>query len=132
MTPATSPLDGRAPGLRMGLDMASVADMQASIDQFGERFVERLFSPAERDDAASVPALRAQRLAARFAAKEAAIKAFGLSESGVSWRELEVRCDARGLFRLHLRGRAAALAGVQEAALSLSHGRGHAIAIVLA
>jgi holo-[acyl-carrier protein] synthase len=132
MTSAACPLDGRAPGLRMGLDMASVAEMQASIDQFGERFVERLFSPAERDDAASVPALRAQRLAARFAAKEAAIKAFGLSESGVSWRELEVRCDARGLFRLHLQGRAAMLAGVQEAALSLSHGRGHAIAIVLA
>lgn len=132
MTSSTSALDCRAPGLRMGLDMASVAQMQASIDEFGERFVERLFSPAERDDAASVPALRAQRLAARFAAKEAAIKAFGLSESGVSWRELEVRCDDRGLFRLHLRGRAALLAGVQEAALSLSHGRGHAIAIVLA
>ena len=120
------------PGLRVGMDMVSVADVQASIDAFGRRFVERLFSPVEQADAVSVPALKAQRLAARFAAKEAAIKAFGLSEAGVSWRELEVCRDARGACRLRLHGKAAALAGVREAALSLSHQRGHAIAVVLA
>ena len=119
-------------GLRVGLDMMSVKDVQASLDEFGERFVDRLFSPAEQADALSVPALKAERLAARFAAKEAAIKAFDLSEAGVSWRELEVRCDDRGACRLHLHGKAALLAGVREAALSLSQGRGHAIAVVMA
>lgn len=127
LSPASGPC-----GLRIGLDMVRVEDVQASIDAFGERFAERLFSAAERAHAAAAPALMARRLAARFAAKEAAIKAFGLSEAGVSWRELEVRCDDRGACRLHLHGRAAALAGVQDAALSLSEERGHAIAVVLA
>jgi holo-[acyl-carrier protein] synthase len=121
-----------ARGLRLGMDMVSVADVRASVDEFGQRFVDKLFSPAEQADAVLVPARRAERLAARFAAKEAAIKAFGLSEAGVSWRELEVACDEHGGCCLRLHGRAAALAGVQEAALSLSHGRGHAIAVVLA
>lgn len=119
-------------GLRLGMDMVSVDDVQASIDEFGQRFVDRLFSAAEQADAAAVPARQAERLAARFAAKEAAIKAFDLSAAGVSWRELEVRCDDRGVCRLHLHGRAAALAGVQEAVLSISHRRGHAVAVVLA
>jgi holo-[acyl-carrier protein] synthase len=118
-------------GLRLGLDMVSVEDVQASIDEFGQRFVSRLFSAAEQADAVAVPARQAERLAARFAAKEAAIKAFDLSAAGVSWRELEVRCDGQGV-RLHLHGRAAVLAGVREAALSFSHRRGHAVAIVLA
>jgi len=120
-----------AAGLRVGLDMTSVKDIQASLDEFGERFVERLFSATEQADSAAVPALQAERLAARFAAKEAAIKAFGLSEAGVSWRELEVRCDEHGACRLHLHGQAAMLAGVREAALSLSSGRGHVIALVM-
>ena len=121
-----------AVGLRLGLDMVRVEDVQASIDEFGQRFVGRLFSAAEQADAVAVPARQAERLAARFAAKEAAIKAFDLSEAGISWRELEVRCDDRGVCRLHLHGRAAVLAGVREAALSFSHRRGHAVAIVLA
>jgi holo-[acyl-carrier protein] synthase len=135
-TPASDPCPTAPPrgplGLRVGLDMMRVADLQASLDEFGERFVDRLFSATERADAGSVPALRVQRLAARFAAKEAAIKAFDLSEAGVSWRELEVRCDDHGGCRLHLHGKAAALAGVREAALSISHGRGQVIAVVLA
>ncbi len=132
MTPAPDrrpPVQAR--GLRVGMDMVRVDDVQASLDEFGGRFVEKLFSPAEQADAQAVPAQMAQRLAARFAAKEAAIKAFGLSRAGVSWRELEVRCDARGACRLRLHGAAAALAGVHEAALSLSHERGYAIALVL-
>ena len=112
--------------------MVSVEDVQASIDEFGERFLGRLFSPAERVYAAAAPVLQAQRLAARFADKEAAIKAFDLSEAGVSWRELEVCCDEHGASRLRLHGRAALLTGAREAALSLSLRRGYAIAVVLA
>jgi holo-[acyl-carrier protein] synthase len=111
--------------------MVSVEDVQASIDAFGQRFVGRLFSAAEQADAVAVPSRLAERLAARFAAKEAAVKAFDLSEAGVSWRDLEVRCDSRGVCRLHLHGRAALVAGVEEAALSFSHRGGHAVAVVL-
>lgn len=123
---------GQANGLRIGMDMVKVGDVQGSVDGFGRRFVERLFSPAEQAHALSVPALTARRLAARFAAKEAAIKAFGLSLSGVSWRELEVVCDERGACLLRLHGRAAALAGVREAALSLSQAGDYAMAVVMA
>ncbi len=68
----------------------------------------------------------------RFAAKEAAIKAFGLPHAGVSWLEQEVVCDERGVSRLRLHGRVAARAGVREAALSLSQTGDHAVAVVLA
>ncbi len=122
----------QAQGLRVGMDMVKVADVQASVDEFDGRFVQRLFSPAEQAHARSVPALMTRRLAACFAAKEAAIKAFGLSQVGLSWRELEVVCDERGGSRLRLHGRAAALAGVREAGLSLSQAGDYAVAVVLA
>ena len=128
----TSTTTRQANGLRIGMDMVKVSDVQGSMDDFGGRFVERLFSPTEQAHALSVPALTARRLAVRFAAKEAAIKAFDLSQAGVSWRELEVVCDERGVSRLRLHGRAAALAGVREARLSLSQAGDHAVAVVLA
>jgi len=124
--------DAQPGGLRIGMDLVKVDDVQRTVDDFGGRFAERLFSAAERAHALSVPALAARRLAARFAAKEAAIKAFGLSHAGVSWRELEVVSDERGVDRLRLHGRAAALAGVHEAALSLSQAGDYAVAVVMA
>jgi holo-[acyl-carrier protein] synthase len=75
---------------------------------------------------------RAESLAARFAAKEATIKALGSREPAL--REIEVVRAPHSRPRLRLRGRAAAIAreqGVRELALSLTHGREHAIAVVV-
>jgi holo-[acyl-carrier protein] synthase len=98
-------------------------------------FEARLFTAHERECAARVEGHRAERLAARFAAKEAFIKAFDLAEAGIGWRDVEVRSTAGSRPRLQLHGlaaRVAAEAGVQELALSLSHDGAQACAMVVA
>jgi holo-[acyl-carrier protein] synthase len=120
--------------LRVGLDLVDVRRIQASLDRFGARFLQRLFSPAEIAYACA-SARPAEHLAARFAAKEAAIKAFDLAETGVDWRDIEVARDAGGVCTLELHGRAAATAGkmgVTHIAVSLSHDAGMAGAVVFA
>ncbi|HEY0817435.1 MAG TPA: holo-ACP synthase [Rhizobacter sp.] len=121
--------------LRVGLDVVDIRRVSDSIDRFGDRFVRRLFSEAEISYAKTGDGLTAERLAARFAAKEAAIKAFDLSEAGVNWRDIEVEKLDDGACRLALHGRAASQAqrlGVREIALSLSHDGDYAAAVVTA
>jgi len=121
--------------LGIGTDLVETKRVQDSIDRFGERFVERIFTAGEiaycnrkRNSAES--------FAARFAAKEAAAKALGTGISrGVSWKEFEVRREASGRPTLHLSGRAAELAeamGVRRVQLSLTHSRELALAVVVA
>jgi holo-[acyl-carrier protein] synthase len=124
--------------LRCGVDLVSVSRLLESLDGHGERFVARLFTAAERHDVdtlSDTTALRAQRLAARFAAKEACIKALGLVDVGLDWRDIEVRRHDDGRCTLALHGVAAARAaalGVTSLALSLSHEDDHAVALVQA
>lgn len=80
----------------------------SSLAEFGPRFARRLFAPAELRDCTRGGRLDATQLALRFAAKEAAIKAFDLSEAGIGWSQIEVTdCDGASA-RLRLHGRAAA------------------------
>lgn len=111
-------------GVRLGFDLASIAGIAESIRNFGRRFTDRLFTSAELDYAVSGHGQCAERLAARFAAKEAVIKALGLSETGVNWRDIEVVKRADGAPGIALHGRAAhaaAALGVRNIVLSLSH-----------
>lgn len=120
-------------GLRIGIDTVSLAEVSDALRDFGQRYVQRLFTPGERAHAESAPARTAERLAARFAAKEAAIKALNLSEAGIDWRDIEVLRDAGGRPSLALHGRAAlALTGrpPSEIAVSLSHDPVQACAVV--
>jgi holo-[acyl-carrier protein] synthase len=120
--------------LGLGTDLIETRRVQESIDRFGERFLERIFTEGE-----IAYCLRkknaAESFAARFAAKEAGAKALGTGISrGVSWRELEVKREASGRPTLHLAGRAAELAeamGVRRVQLSLTHSRDLAMAVVL-
>jgi holo-[acyl-carrier protein] synthase len=117
------------------MDLVQVSLIEASLAQFGERFIQRVFTTREHDDANASPALRSQRLAARFAAKEAALKALALADQGIGWRELEVLKHPDGRCELSLHGKAAAFAaqrGVAQTALSLSHEGDFAVAIVVA
>lgn len=121
--------------LRTGIDVVEIGRIGESLQRFGARFMHRLFRDDEIAYALSADGQAPQRLAARFAAKEAAIKAFGLSETGVSWRDIEVRRRPDGACSLALHGRAAARAeelGVSEIALSLSHDGDYAAAVVTA
>mgnify|MGYP003396895611 CR=1 FL=1 len=75
----------------VGVDLVRVSEIRASLDRLGERFLTRLFTTAEIAYVTSAPALASERLAARFAAKEAALKAFGIAVVGIDWRDIEVR-----------------------------------------
>lgn len=74
-----------------GVDIADVARIAASIERFGRRFTERVFTADEIRYCES-KTNKAERYAARFAAKEAAMKAIGTGwRHGVTWRDIEVR-----------------------------------------
>lgn len=137
LLPHLPALPAAAAGLRTGIDLVAVARIAESLDSLGDRFVRRLFTEREAADcrAATGHAARCQQLAARFAAKEAVIKAMGWAEAGVSWRDIEVVRGPDARPRLALHGRAAELAaaaGVQAWALSLSYRAGHACALAIA
>ncbi|MEY4883699.1 MAG: holo-[acyl-carrier-protein] synthase [Pseudomonadota bacterium] len=120
-------------GLRTGFDLVQISRIADSINQFGDRFKNRLFTETELDYANRGDGLGAERLAARFAAKEATIKALRLSNAGINWREIEVCKLPDGDCELALHGRVAELAsemGVAKISLSLSHDGDYAGAMV--
>jgi holo-[acyl-carrier protein] synthase len=119
-----------------GVDIAEVGRIRAAVDRFAGRFIERVFTPAEiayveRRGAAS----RFERYAARFAAKEAGMKAIGTGwRRGVRWRDFEVANLPSGRPTLRLHGVAADVAaqlGVRNIALSLTHTATQAMAFVI-
>jgi holo-[acyl-carrier protein] synthase len=107
-----------------GIDLAEIKRIQQSIDRYGARFLDRVYTEAEQ---AYCQRKRnaAESFAARFAAKEAGAKALGTGISfGVSWREIEVVRQPGGRPTLKFHGRAAQIAahlGVTRSALSLTH-----------
>jgi holo-[acyl-carrier protein] synthase len=124
--------DHRGPA-RLGFDLVQVSQVAASIERFGPAYETRLFTPLELEYAGCEESVRAERLAARFAAKEAVIKALRLGNEGVGWREIEVIKLADGDCDVLLHGRAAELArrmGVERVLLSLSHDGDYAGAFV--
>ena len=118
--------------LAVGIDLVMVSRIASSLEHFGQRFLRRIFTDGEIAYAMASPALTLERLAARFAAKEAAMKALGLAGRGVGWRQIEVTTSESGAPGLQLHGEALALAaGAVDLALSLSHEGDFATAIVV-
>jgi len=117
-----------------GIDIAEVPRIRQSIERFGDRFLQRIYTAAEMRYCDS-KANRVERYAARFAAKEAAMKALGTGWShGVRWRDCEVVRLPSGRPTIVFHGRAGEIAaklGVKNAALSLSHTAEQAIAQVI-
>lgn len=107
-----------------GVDLAEVPRIRASIERFGPKFVERIYTASE---IAYVDrkANRFERYAARFAAKEAGMKAIGTGwRHGVTWQDFEVANLPSGRPTLRLHGVAARVAeklGVRTVSLSLTH-----------
>lgn len=132
----THDLPSRLPGVvRLGMDLVHIARIDESLRDFGQRFLARQFTDDEIAYACAVPAQQAERLAARFAAKEACIKALGLHDAGVNWRDMEVVRAADGSCTLALRGAAQAAAqaqGITRVLVSLSHDGDYAAAVVAA
>ena len=110
--------------LGTGVDLAEVHRIRASIERFGDRFIQRIYTAAE---IAYVErkANRYERYAARFAAKEAGMKAIGTGwKRGVTWQDFEVTNLPSGKPTLRFHGVAAQIAGrlgVRNVSLSLTH-----------
>jgi holo-[acyl-carrier protein] synthase len=117
-----------------GIDLVEIERIQHSIDRYGSRFLDRVYTAAEQ-----AYCLRkrkaAESFAARFAAKEAGAKALGTGISfGVNWLEIEVVRAPGGRPTLQFHGRAAQIAvamGVARSALSITHTTAHAMASVV-
>ncbi len=120
-----------AAATRIGIDLVQVARIEQSLESFGERFVHKLFAAGEQRDCTVDGRLDARRLARCFAAKEATIKAFDLSDAGVGWSQIEM--TSAGRIRLHGRAeQAAARAGAYEIAVSTTLDDDLACAVVVA
>jgi holo-[acyl-carrier protein] synthase len=117
--------------VRVGCDVAAIDEVQDSLATFGERYLRKVFTASEISDCEGRN--RVHRLAARFAAKEAVIKAFAEPDMPFPWREMEVTRDGP-LPLLRLSGTLAARArhqGWLSSSLSLSHAGCHAMAVVV-
>lgn len=122
-----------SPEARVGVDLVEIAGFRSRFEG-REELLQEVFTAAE------IGYARAQRrpwlhLAARFAAKEATLKAMGCGVAGaIGWRDVEVRRDEAGEPFLGLSGEAARHAsalGLRRFAVSLSHGKQYAVAVVL-
>ena len=122
--------------LSLGIDLVSVDCVAESIVRHSERYLERVYTDGELADCrdaggAPVP----ERLASRFAAKEALMKALRPGDDAIPWRQIAVRSDRFGAPALELCGRAQAVAerrGVRSLALSMTHEGSFAAAVVVA
>lgn len=111
----------------VGIDLLEIDRLERALER-RPRLAERIFTEAEREYAAA-RARPARHLAARFAAKEAVVKALGLSD-GLALREIEVVAGEPPTVRLA--GKAAAAAAGREISISLTHAREYAAAVAIA
>ena len=117
-----------------GVDLCEVPRIERAIARYGDRFTGRIFTPGEIAYA-NRKANRFERFAARFVAKEAGMKAIGTGwRGGITWHDFEVLNLPSGRPTLRFHGRAAEIAerlGVRNIALSLTHTRDQAMAVVI-
>lgn len=113
----------------------SVDTIRESIDQHAEQYLQRIYTPGELADCQTAQGIDPERLAGRFAAKEATLKVLRPRDEAIPWNTIEVCRDPSGWVELQLSGQAAALAdagGVDELSLSIAHDSGFATAVVVA
>lgn len=118
-------------GLTTGVDIIEIERIARTFARFDARFLNRIYTLPEQQYCRR----RVERLAGRFAAKEAVSKALGIGIRSIRWRDIEVLPDRRGKPEVYLHGRAeevAARLGLAGFAISISHSRELAIAYVVA
>ena len=114
----------------IGIDIIEIARIERAIARWGESFLQRVFTESELRLYQRKPS----SLAARFAGKEAVIKALGVTK-GINWKEIEILSNAGGKPSVCLYGKAQNQAedlGLGSLAISLSHSREYAIALATA
>ena len=116
--------------IHSGIDIIEIARIKNVLTKHPKRFLEKIFTEYERNYCRG----RSTQLAARFAAKEAAMKALGTGVRGVGWKEIEVQRLPSGKPIIKLHGRAkkrAKFIGVERIELSISHSKELATAMVI-
>lgn len=115
---------------RLGCDIVPVGDVHDSITRFGDRYLSRVFTTHEQS--VCLGDTQSQRLAARFAGKEAVMKVLRPRDEAVPWTCIEIRRADWGGCEVNLTGAAAELAragGLDDIQVSLSHEHEYAMAV---
>jgi holo-[acyl-carrier protein] synthase len=113
----------------VGVDIIEISRIDAIIKRRGETFLKRVFTPLEIAKYTAV-----NSLAARFAAKEAVLKALGACDKGISWQDIEILSEPDGKPMVNLTGKAklqADKSAISRLNISLSHSREYAVAFVV-
>ena len=116
--------------LTVGVDIIEIGRIAATVARWGDRFLGRIYTQGELDYCRGRP----PQLAARFAAKEAVMKALGTGVRGVGWRDIEVVRQRGRAPTVRLHGRAAEISerlAVKQIALSISHSKEYAVVSVV-
>jgi holo-[acyl-carrier protein] synthase len=116
--------------LASGVDIIEISRVKLVLERYGQRFLDRVYTAGEIAYCRGRP----PNLAARFAAKEATMKALGTGVRGVNWKDIEVVRQESGAPSVLLHGRGKSRAerlGVRDISLSLSHSRDYAVAFVV-
>ena len=127
-----------ATSIRVGVDLVAVADVAESVERLGDQYLQRIYTPHEIECCRSSDRAKGyavESLAARFAAKEAILKVLRPRGARPEWRSMEVHRHDDGWCEIRLSGCAATLAsegGVCELAVSLTHEKAMAAAVVIA
>ena len=114
----------------IGTDIIEISRIDKAITCWGERFLRRIYTETELE----LYRHNLPSLAARFAGKEAVVKALGTETRGIGWREIEILSEPSGKPSVHLYGKAQNQANglcLDKLAISLSHSKEHAIAFVV-
>lgn len=116
--------------LSTGIDVIEIERIAQAHVRWGDRFLQRVYTEREVEYCRG----RAQRLAGRFASKEATSKALGIGVRHIRWRDIEILPDARGKPHVFLHGRAASIAQSMKFSgfdVSITHSRTDAVAVVV-
>jgi holo-[acyl-carrier protein] synthase len=113
----------------IGVDIIEINRIEKVVKRWGKTFLERVFTPAELKLYGNTASL-----AARFAAKEAVLKAIGACDKGISWQDIEILAEDSGKPLVNLTGKAnfeADAAAIYQINISLSHSKDYAVAFVI-
>ena len=113
-----------------GIDIIEIQRINNTVARWGDRFLNRIYTPGELEFCGG----KINRLAARFAAKEATSKALGIGIRGIAWKEIEVVRKRGKAPTIRLHGKASLKAdalNIKELALTISHSREYAVASVV-
>jgi holo-[acyl-carrier protein] synthase len=113
----------------LGVDIVEIPRIERVVKHWGKTFLQRVFTPSELKLYGNTPSL-----AARFAAKEAVLKALGACDKGISWQEIEILAEKNGKPLVILSGKAKLEAdeyAISRINISLSHSENYAVAFVI-